>query len=142
MVCNMVESKTLQFSSKGNCDIIDITPQVGQAIDECGVDSGTVTVFITGSTAGVTTVEYERGLIGDLEKLFERIAPGNIPYGHDARWGDGNGHSHVRASLLGASVVVPFNNKRLMLGTWQQIIVIDFDNRPRNRTVMLQIMGE
>ena len=138
----MVESKTLQFSSKGNCDIIDITPQVGQAIYESSVDSGTVTVFITGSTAGVTTVEYEPGLIDDLEKLFERIAPRNIPYGHDARWGDGNGHSHVRASLLGSSLVVPFNSKRMMLGTWQQIIVIDFDNKPRNRTVMLQIMGE
>ena len=138
----MVESVTLQFSSKGNCDIIDITPQVGQAIHDSGVDSGTVTVFITGSTAGVTTVEYEPGLIDDLEKLFERIAPRNIPYGHDARWGDGNGHSHVRASLLGSSLVVLFSSKRMMLGTWQQIIVIDFDNRPRNRTVMLQIMGE
>jgi secondary thiamine-phosphate synthase enzyme len=138
----MVESVTLQFSSRGNCDIIDITPQVSQAIYECGVDSGTVTVFITGSTAGVTTVEYEPGLIGDLDTLFERIAPRDIPYGHDARWGDGNGHSHVRASLLGASLVLPFNNKNLMLGTWQQIIVIDFDNRPRNRTVLLQIMGE
>lgn len=138
----MVESVTLQFSSKGNCDIIDITPQVGQAIYESGVDRGTVTVFITGSTAGVTTVEYEPGLIDDLEKLFERIAPKNMPYGHDARWGDGNGHSHVRASLLGSSLVVPFSSKRMMLGTWQQIIVVDFDNRPRNRTVMLQIMGE
>jgi len=106
------------------------------------VDSGTVTAFITGSTAGVTTVEYEPGLIDDLDKLFERIAPKKIPYGHDARWGDGNGHAHVRASLLGSSLVVPFNSKRMMLGTWQQIIVIDFDNRPRNRTVVLQIMGE
>jgi len=138
----MIESKTLQFSSKGNCDIIDITQQVGQAIYDSGVDSGTVTVFITGSTAGVTTVEYEPGLIDDLDKLFERIAPKNISYGHDARWGDGNGHSHVRASLLGSSLVVPFSSKRMMLGTWQQIIVVDFDNRPRNRTVMLQIMGE
>ncbi len=138
----MVESKTLQFSSQGNCDIIDITSQVGRAIHESSVDSGTVTVFVTGSTAGVTTIEYEPGLIDDLEKLFERIAPKNIPYGHDERWADGNGHSHVRASLLGSSLVVPFEGKRLMLGTWQQIIVIDFDNRPRNRTVMLQIMGE
>jgi len=138
----MVESVTLQFNSKGNCDIIDITPQVSQAIYKSSVDSGTVTVFITGSTAGVTTIEYESGLIGDLDTLFERIAPRDIPYGHDTRWGDGNGHSHVRASLLGASLVLPFNNKKLMLGTWQQIIVIDFDNRPRNRTVLLQIMGE
>jgi len=138
----MVESVTLQFSSKGNCDIIDITPQVNQAIYKSSVDSGTVTVFITGSTAGVTTIEYEPGLIGDLDTLFERIAPRDIPYGHDTRWGDGNGHSHVRASLLGASLVLPFNNKKLMLGTWQQIIVIDFDNRPHNRTVLLQIMGE
>ncbi|MBT3363324.1 MAG: YjbQ family protein [Chloroflexi bacterium] len=138
----MVESKTLQFSSQGNCDIIDITSQVGRAVHDSSVDSGTVTVFIIGSTAGVTTVEYESGLVGDLKKLFERIAPKNIPYGHDERWGDGNGHSHVRASLLGSSLVVPFEGKQLMLGTWQQIIVVDFDNRPRNRTVQLQIMGE
>lgn len=138
----MVESKTLQFSSKGNCDTIDITPQVEQIVYESGLDNGIVTVFITGSTAGVTTAEYEPGLIDDLDKLFERIAPRSIPYQHDARWGDGNGYSHVRASLLGPSLVVPFSGKRLMLGTWQQIIVIDFDNRPRNRTVLLQIMGD
>jgi secondary thiamine-phosphate synthase enzyme len=138
----MVESATLQLSSKGNCDIIDITSQVDQVIHDSSVNNGTVTVFITGSTAGVTTVEYESGLIDDLDKLFERIAPKNIAYDHDARWGDGNGHSHVRASLLGSSLVVPFEDKRLILGTWQQIIVIDFDNRPRNRTVLLQIMGE
>lgn len=138
----MVESKTLQFSSKGNCDIIDITSKVGQAIHECGLNNGTVTVFITGSTASVTTVEYEPGLIDDLDRMFERIAPRNIPYSHDARWGDGNGHSHVRASLQGASLTVPFLNKQLMLGTWQQVIVIDFDNRQRNRTVLLQIIGE
>ena len=138
----MVNSKRIQLSSKGNCDIIDITPQVSQAVQESDISDGTATVFITGSTAGVTTVEYEPGLIGDLHGLFERIVPRGIKYGHDMRWGDGNGYSHVRASLLGASLVVPFTDKSLMLGTWQQIIVIDFDNRPRNRTVLLQIMGE
>ena len=138
----MITSKSLQLHSKGNCDVIDITPQVSQAVRESGMGAGTVTIFITGSTAGVTTVEYEPGLIADLQALFERVAPQGIDYRHNLRWGDGNGHSHIRASLLGASLVVPFADKSLMLGTWQQIVFIDFDNRPRTRTVMMQITGE
>ncbi len=138
----MVITKNISFQSKGNCDIIDITPQVEQQVAEADITDGTVTVFVAGSTAGITTIEYEPGLLSDFPDMWERIVPGNIPYGHDRRWGDGNGYSHVRASLLGASLVVPFNSKRLTLGTWQQIVVVDFDNRPRSRQIILQIMGE
>jgi len=106
------------------------------------MNSGTVTVFVPGSTAGVTTIEYESGLVADLKDLWERIVPRDIHYDHDRRWGDGNGHSHVRAAILGPSLVVPFADGRLTLGTWQQIIFLDFDNRPRSRQAVLQIMGE
>ena len=138
----MVVTKKISLQSKGNCDIIDITPQVEQQIAGADVNSGTVTLFVAGSTAGITTIEFEPGLISDFPDMWERIVPSNIPYNHDRRWGDGNGHAHVRASLLGASLVVPFNDKRLTLGTWQQIVLVDFDNRPRSRQLILQIMGE
>ncbi len=138
----MVVTRKISLQSKGECDIIDITPQVEQQIAEADINDGTVTVFVAGSTAGITTIEYESGLLSDFPDMWERIVPGNIPYGHDRRWGDGNGYSHVRASLLGASLVVPFTSKRLTLGTWQQIVVVDFDNRPRSRQIILQIMGE
>ena len=128
-------------SPQGVC-IIDITPQVEQQIAETDINNGTVTIFVAGSTAGLTTIEFESGLIADFQSLWERIAPKNMPYNHDRRWGDGNGFSHVRASLLGASMVIPFNNQRLTLGTWQQIVVVDFDNRARSRQVVLQIIGE
>ena len=101
-----------------------------------------VTVFVAGSTAGITTIEFESGVLADLQAMWERIVPRDIPYRHDSRWGDGNGFSHVRASLLGASLVVPFNSQRLLLGTWQQLVLVDFDNRPRQRQIVLQIMGE
>ncbi|MFC1944995.1 secondary thiamine-phosphate synthase enzyme YjbQ, partial [Chloroflexota bacterium] len=114
----------------------------GRGVDRSGVVSGTATVFIAGSTAGITTIEYEPGLADDFAAMWERLVPTGIPYGHDRRWGDGNGHSHVRASLLGASLVVPFAQGRLLLGTWQQIVVADFDNRPRSREIVLQIMGD
>jgi secondary thiamine-phosphate synthase enzyme len=138
----MVVSERISLQTKGECDIIDITAQVERQVVESGVDSGNVTVFITGSTAGVTTIEYESGLISDFERVWEQIAPRNIPYSHDRRWGDGNGYSHIRASFLGASLVVPFTSKKLALGTWQQIVVVDFDNRPRSRQVIVQIVGE
>ena len=138
----MVVTKKISLQSKGRCDIIDITPQVKQQVAEVDINSGTVTLFISGSTAGITTIEFEPGLVSDFQDMFERNMPQNIPYNHDRTWGDGNGHSHIRASLLGASLVVPFNDKRLILGTWQQIIVVDFDNRPRSREIILQIMGE
>jgi len=106
------------------------------------VNSGTATVFVNGSTAGVSTIEFESGLLSDFKAMWKRNIPQDIPYDHDRAWGDGNGYSHVRASLLGASLVVPFNDKRLTLGTWQQIVLVDFDNRPRSRQIIVQIMGE
>jgi secondary thiamine-phosphate synthase enzyme len=138
----MVATKRISLQSKGQCDIIDITPQVEQQLAEAEVNNGIVTLFISGSTAGISTIEFESGLLADFKRMWEQNVPKNIPYDHDRRWGDGNGYSHVRASLLGASLVVPFSSKRLTLGTWQQIVVVDFDNRPRSRQVILQIMGE
>jgi len=138
----MVVTKQISLQSKGQCDIIDITPQIEQQLAEAEVNSGIATLFVAGSTAGLSTIEFESGLLSDFQSMWERNVPRNIPYDHDRRWGDGNGYSHVRASLLGASLVIPFNDKRLTLGTWQQIVLIDFDNRPRSRQIILQIMGE
>ncbi len=138
----MVITRKISLQTKGNCDIIDITQQVEQELAGAGINDGTVTIFVAGSTAGVTTIEYESGLVSDFKSMWEQIIPQNIPYAHDSRWGDGNGHSHVRASLLGGSLVVPFSSKRLLVGTWQQIALVDFDNRARSRQVILQIMGE
>jgi len=138
----MVVTRRIALKTRGNCDILDITGQVAQEVAGSGLKDGTVTVFVPGSTGGVTTVEYESGLLSDLQDLFDRLAPSNIHYQHNLRWGDGNGHAHVRASLLGASLTVPFVDKRLALGTWQQIVFIDFDNRPRSRELVLQLMGE
>ena len=138
----MVVTKKISLQTKGNCDIIDITPQVEQQVAEADINNGTATLFVDGSTAGISTIEFESGVLTDFQSMWQRNIPQNIPYDHDRRWGDGNGHSHIRASLLGASLVVPFNDKRLTLGTWQQIIVVDFDNRPRSRQIILQIMGD
>ena len=138
----MIVTDRISLQTRGHCDTVDITPQVARQVAESGVNSGTVTVFVAGSTAGVTTIEYESGVLADLKRLWDRIAPTDIPYDHDRRWGDGNGYSHVRASLLGCSLVVPFADRRLTLGTWQQIVLVDFDNRPRSRRVVLQVMGE
>ena len=138
----MVVTKKISLQSKGQCDIIDITAQVEQQVAETSMNSGTVTLFVAGSTAGVTTIEFESGLLSDFKDMWERNVARSIPYDHDRRWGDGNGYSHVRASLLGASLVVPFSDKRLTLGTWQQIVLVDFDNRPRSRQIILQIIGE
>jgi len=138
----MVDSRTLRFRTRGNCDIVDITRQVAKEIDDCGIRSGAVTVFAVGSTAAISTIEYESGLVSDLRDMWDRLVPAGVPYAHDRAWGDGNGHSHVRACLLGPSVTVPFNDKRMVLGTWQQIVYFDFDNRPRSREVVLQIIGE
>ena len=138
----MVITKQISLQTKGECDIIDITALVQQRLSETGVKDGVVTVFITGSTAGVTTIENEPGLIADFKAMWERVVPKNMEYRHDRAWGEGNGYSHVRASLLGASLAVPFNNKKMSLGTWQQLVVVDFDKRPRSRQVLMQIMGE
>ena len=138
----MVVTRKISLQTKGNCDIIDITPQVERQVAEADVNNGTVTLFIAGSTAGISTIELESGVISDFQGMWEQIIPQNIPYNHDRRWGDGNGYSHVRASLLGASLAIPFNDKKLALGTWQQIVLVDFDNRPRSREIILQIMGD
>lgn len=138
----MVVTERIRLQSKGNCDIIDITPEVQQRLSETDINDGTVTLFISGSTAGLTTIEFEPGLLSDFKKMWQRNIPQDIPYEHNRAWGDGNGHSHVRASLLGASLVIPFSDRRLTLGTWQQIVVVDFDNRARSRQIVLQIMGE
>jgi secondary thiamine-phosphate synthase enzyme len=138
----MIVTEQLSFNTEGNGDIIDITGQVTFKVDGSGVKSGIVNLFVPGSTASLTTVEYEPGLVADLTELWQRLAPQDTTYQHDKRWGDGNGHAHVRASLLGASLVVPFTAGRLALGTWQQIVLVDFDNRPRSRQVVIQIMGE
>ena len=137
-----VVTKGITFQTRGNCDIIDITSQVAKEVQESGVNNGTVTLFITGSTAGITTIEYEPRLLSDFKNMWDRVIPQDIPYEHNKTWGDGNGHSHVRASMLGASLTIPFVNERLTLGTWQQIVFIDFDNRSRSRKMVLQIMGE
>lgn len=137
-----VTCKRIQISTHGQGEMINVTSEIAREVSNSGVNSGTVTVFIPGSTAGITTIEYEPGLIVDMKSMWERIIPASINYEHDKAWGDGNGHSHVRASLLGPSITVPFINKRLTLGTWQQIVIIDFDVRSRSREIILQIMGE
>jgi len=137
-----VVTKSITFKTRGNCDIIDITSEVASEVKQSGVNSGMVTLFIFGSTAGLTTIEYEPGLLSDFKEMWDRIIPQNMPYEHNKAWGDGNGHSHVRASALGASLTIPFVNKRLTLGTWQQIVFVDFDVRPRSRELVLQLIGE
>jgi len=137
-----VKTISIHLSTRGNADIHNITEQIERAVSESGLKDGTVTVFTPSSTSALTTIEYESGALNDLRRLFEEIIPSNREYAHNARWGDGNGHSHVRAALLGASLTVPFVNRRLILGTWQQVIFIDFDNRSRQRELILQVMGE
>ena len=137
-----VQSYEFEISTKGFCDVRDVTGEVADAVRKSGLKDGLATVFVPGATAGVTTVEYESGLVRDLKAAFERLAPRDMEYAHDARWGDGNGFSHVRASLLKASLSVPFSGGGLATGTWQQIVVVDFDNRPRRRRVLVQVIGE
>lgn len=137
-----VKTSSFSISTTGFCDIHDITPNLQESLRASGLDSGIACTFVPGSTAGITSIEYEPGVLNDLKSAIEKIAPSNIHYDHDARWGDGNGFSHIRAALLGASFSVPFSNGRLFLGTWQQVVLIDFDNRPRNREVVIQLYGE
>jgi secondary thiamine-phosphate synthase enzyme len=137
-----IKTASIKIETKGETDLIDITRMVGNFVKDSEIRSGIVTVFVPGSTAGVTTIEYEPGAIKDFQRAVNRIAPKNIHYDHNARWGDGNGYSHIRASLLGPSLTVPFSSSRLLLGTWQQIVLVDFDNRSRKREVILQIVGE
>lgn len=137
----IVESYSLDLETRPNYDMIEITSDVQSKVSESGIEKGTVTVFVVGSTAGVTTVEYEPGLVRDLEDFYNRLIPPTRDYHHEETWHDGNGFSHVRASLLKPSLVVPIMEGRLKLGTWQQIVILNFDNKHRRREVSLQVMG-
>ena len=130
------------MKTRGNADVLDITDKIADAVKKSGFQSGTVTLFCPSSTSAVTTIEFESGAVNDLRNLFDEIIPIDREYAHNARWGDGNGYSHVRAALLGPSLTIPFVNGVLTLGTWQQVIYIDFDVRPRQRELVLQLVGE
>ena len=136
-----VHTGKISIETNGNSDIIDITEDVKTILGDTGIEDGIATVFVTGSTGAITTIEYESGVVDDLKSALERLIPEGMDYKHDQRWGDGNGHSHVRASFLGPSLTIPFIDGNLQLGTWQQIIFIDLDNRPRSRDILVQIMG-
>lgn len=138
----MVATQMFDVSTKGQGDARDITEKVAAAVADSRLGSGIATVFVVGSTAGITTIEFEPGAIADLNGVFERLAPRAGEYRHHLRWGDDNGSSHVRAALLGPSVTVPFTNGALTLGTWQQIMLLEFDTRPRRREVVIQLIGE
>jgi secondary thiamine-phosphate synthase enzyme len=139
----MVKTQDIKVRTKGNCDVVNITEQTIEAVAQSKIKAGTVTLFNVGSTAGITTTEYEPGLVNyDIEAAFEKIAPKNARYEHEETWHDDNGHAHVRAALLGPSLSVPIVEGQLTLGTWQQIILVDFDTRSRTRTVICQIVGE
>ena len=137
-----VYTSTIQVRTRGETDIIDITERVKEKVTSTQVTNGSLLLFIPGSTAALTTIEAENGVMNDLRKAIERIVPRNIPYEHDKRWKDGNGYAHVRAALIGPSLNIPILDKQMILGTWQQIVLLDFDNRPRSREIVIQIMGE
>ncbi|HYZ94074.1 MAG TPA: secondary thiamine-phosphate synthase enzyme YjbQ [Actinomycetota bacterium] len=137
-----VVSATLRLSTRGDADCLDITSNVAGTVSESGLRNGMAHLFVTGSTAGLTTIEFEPGCVHDLGRLFERIAPRDGDYRHHERWGDHNGHSHMRASLLGPQLSIPFVDGELTLGTWQQVILVDFDDRPRDRTIAVQLIGD
>jgi secondary thiamine-phosphate synthase enzyme len=137
-----VITKAIKINSKGENDMVDITDQTLKAVQETHFEDGIVTVFVSGSTGAVTTIEYEPGLRSDFPKMLNRIVPRNIDYEHDKTWHDGNGHSHIRASLIGPSLTIPFKDGNLILGTWQQIVFFELDTRPRERTITIQIIGE
>jgi secondary thiamine-phosphate synthase enzyme len=131
-----------EFSTQGSGDLIDITREVVGCLAGSGLTNGSMTIFVQGSTAGITTFEYEPGLIGDVQEFYERIVPSDRAYRHDETWGDANGFSHLRATLTGQSLTVPFESGALLLGTWQQVVLAEFDNRPRERLVVIQMIGE
>jgi secondary thiamine-phosphate synthase enzyme len=138
----MVLTREISLSTKGNCDIHDVTRRVADVVKGTELSDGTVTVFTPSSTSALTTIEYEPGALADLERLLDEIIPTDRDYCHNLRWGDGNGHSHVRAALMGPSITVPVVDGHLALGTWQQLIFLDFDNRSRSRRIIVQVMGE
>ena len=138
----IIETKSISLSTHGNADIQDITNQITNAVSKSGLTAGTATIFCPSSTSALTTIEFEGGALSDLRRLFDQIIPSNREYAHNERWHDGNGHSHVRAALLGPSLTIPFVDGQLTLGTWQQVIYVDFDNRPRQRKLVVQLIGE
>lgn len=138
----MVTTQRIKLETKGHGDIHDVTRQVADAVRRSGLQAGTVTVFTPSSTSALTTIEYETGCLADLNRLLDEIIPPDRDYRHNLRWGDGNGHSHIRAALLGPMLTIPFVEGRLTLGTWQQIVFCDFDNRARHRELVVQIVGE
>ena len=138
----MISTNTISINTKGFTDTIDITYEVTKIVEQSGIENGLVTIYCRGSTGTITTIEFESGVIKDLQKALEKIAPSNVPYEHDKRWGDGNGFSHVRAALMKPSLSIPLIQQKLILGTWQQIVFIDFDNRARHREIFVQIIGE
>jgi secondary thiamine-phosphate synthase enzyme len=137
-----IYTKTFSQKTSGFCDIIDITAKVREHIEKEKIKEGLMTVFVAGSTAALTTIEFESGLVQDLKEFVEKLIPSDRRYHHDDRWGDDNGFSHLRAALFGPSLAIPIENGRPVLGTWQQIVLLDFDNRPRTREIMVQLMGE
>lgn len=137
-----VKSHSIELRTKGHADVVDITDRVRTALSESGLRDGIGCVFVPGATGGVTTIEYEPGCVADLVRLFDELAPPNRDYEHEKRWGDGNGHSHLRAALLGPSLSFPFAGGEPLLGTWQQIVFVDFDNKSRSRKILVQLVGE
>ena len=138
----MVSTRRFEISTRGQGDTRDITDRVAEVVEQSRLTAGVVTLFVVGSTAGLTTIEYEPGAVADFNRVMERLAPRSGEYEHHLRWGDDNGSSHVRAALLGPSLTVPFADRRPTLGTWQQIVLVEFDTRPRRRELVAQVMGE
>jgi secondary thiamine-phosphate synthase enzyme len=136
-----LESFTLEIKTTGGTDILDLTAMVAAQVEQTGVAEGLLTLFISGSTAALSTIEFESGVVNDLREAIDRLFPREIPYEHDRRWGDGNGYAHVRAAFLKPSLSIPLAGGRLLLGTWQQIVLLDFDNRPRQRSIQGQVLG-
>ena len=137
-----VQTASISLNTHGNLDVQDITAQLARLVEQTGLKSGTLTVFCPSSTSALTTIEYEPGALADLKRMFEELVPAGRDYAHNATWEDGNGHSHMRASLLGPSLTIPFVERSLTLGVWQQVIYVDFDIRPRRRELVVQMMGE
>ena len=138
----MVVTRHIKLNTRGHGQILDVTGEVSRQVRDSGLKDGIVTIFTPSSTSALTTIEYESGAVHDLQQLFDRLAPPEADYRHNLRWGDGNGHSHVRHALLGPSLTVPFVDGQLTLGTWQQIVLADFDVRSRSRSLVVQMMGE
>jgi secondary thiamine-phosphate synthase enzyme len=137
-----VKTAKLDISTKGDPDLINLTGEISQILESSGLENGSLSVFVIGSTAAVTSFEYEPGLVQDMRELFEKLVPREKHYNHDETWGDANGFSHLRASLQGPSLTIPFEKGKLLLGTWQQVVLAEFDNRPRQRQVVVQLLGE